>query len=101
MDSGLNAEDITQIQSVFSRYENIVEVKLYGSRAMGNFKTFSDIDLTLIGENIDSTQLNEIDTLLDELNLPYKFDVSIFNQINNQEFLNHISRVGKTVYKSP
>lgn len=100
MDTGLTQEDILKIQSVFSQYKNIKEVVLYGSRAVGNYKPASDIDLTLVGDNLDLTQLNEIELQLDDLYLPYKFDVSIFNRIENPDLLNHIERVGKIVYKA-
>jgi predicted nucleotidyltransferase len=48
---GLDNEIISSICAVFEKYENIAEVILYGSRAKGNFKKGSDIDLTLIGDH--------------------------------------------------
>ncbi|MCH7410072.1 nucleotidyltransferase domain-containing protein [Belliella sp. DSM 111904] len=72
---------------------------IYGSRAMGNFKPASDIDLSLIGSDIDLSLQTEIAYDLDDLMLPYKFDISIYNRINNPEFIKHINRVGKEIYK--
>ena len=65
---------------------------------MGNFKPASDIDLTLKGENIDLSLLTEIEFDLDDLMLPYKFDISIYNSITNPDFLDHINRMGKEFY---
>lgn len=100
MNTGLSDVDIKNIQSIFGRHKNINKVILYGSRASGTHKPASDIDLTLVGNDIFLTQLNEIENQLDELNLPYKFDISIHNQIDNDDLLQHIKRVGKVFYSS-
>ena len=65
---------------------------------MGNFKPYSDIDLTMIGTNLDLTIQQKIETQLDDLLLPYKIDLSIFQQIKNQDLIDHITRVGKKFY---
>jgi predicted nucleotidyltransferase len=97
--SGLTKEDIYNIKSVFSNYPQIEEALLYGSRAMGNYKPASDIDISLIGDEIDLSLINQIEFDLDDLMLPYKFDLSIYHKIKNPEFLDHINRVGKNIYK--
>src|SRR5690606_18821108 len=97
--SGLTKEEITSIRAVFSKYQQVEEVLIYGSRAMGNFKPASDIDLTLIGKDIDLSLQTKIEFDLDDLMLPYKFDISIYDKITNPEFLDHINRVGKEIYK--
>ena len=84
----------------FEPYENLSEVVLYGSRAMGNYRPGSDIDLTLKGEGLDLKTLNKISNDLDDLLLPYCFDLSIFNHIENQNLLGHIQRVGTVIYRS-
>ncbi|MEQ6120533.1 nucleotidyltransferase domain-containing protein [Reichenbachiella sp. MALMAid0571] len=96
--SGLTQEDTDNIKAVFSKYSQIEKVLLYGSRAMGNYKPASDIDLTLIGSNIDLSLLLKIEFDLDDLMLPYKFDVSIYDKITNPSFIDHINRVGKEFY---
>jgi predicted nucleotidyltransferase len=97
--SGLTKEEVADIEAVFSKYPQIEKVMIYGSRAKGNFKPASDIDLTLIGENIDLSLQTNIEFDLDDLMLPYKFDISIYSKITNPEFLDHINRVGKEFYK--
>ena len=97
--SGLTKEEINSIREVFSRYQQIEEVLIYGSRAMGNFKPASDINLTLIGKNIDLSLQTKIEFDLDYLMLPYKFYISIYDKITNPKFLEHINRVGKEFYK--
>jgi len=93
---GLQNTTIEAINSVFREYQNIDEVVLYGSRAKGDYKTGSDIDLVLKGEELSLTDLLSIENELDDLMLPYKIDVSLYHQINNSELIEHIQRVGMT-----
>ena len=96
---GLKQSTLQDIQKVFSTFSEVEEVVLYGSRAKGNFKKGSDIDLTIKGENLNLKIINKISLSLDNLYLPYTFDLSIFNHISSSELIDHIQRVGKVFYK--
>ncbi|HOV13014.1 MAG TPA: nucleotidyltransferase domain-containing protein [Spirochaetota bacterium] len=96
---GLNEDVINKINNVFIKYPEIEEVILYGSRAKGNFKNRSDIDLTITGENINLTLINKIINDLDDLLLPYTIDLSDFKSISNSDLIDHIKRVGIVFYK--
>ncbi len=97
---GLNHADLDQSRKVFSRYPQVEKAILYGSRAMGTHKTGSDIDLTLCGtDGMTLDILYRIMEDLDNLLLPYTFDLSIFNLIKDQDVISHIHRVGSTFYK--
>ena len=98
MNYGLKEEVIKKIGSLFSNYAQIEKVILYGSRAKGNFTDGSDIDLTLIGNGLEFNTLLKILTDIDNLMLPYKFDISLYNSISDVELLDHIKRVGKYLY---
>jgi uncharacterized protein len=95
---GLEDLDIQKIQSVFTQFPEIQKVIIYGSRAKGNFKMGSDIDLTIHGENLSFSTLLSIRGKLDDLNLPYLFDVSIFTSLENLDLIKHINRVGQEFY---
>jgi len=96
---GLKKETIKQINCIFARYEEIDEAVLYGSRAKGNYKPGSDIDLTLKGDKLNLKLLNKISLDLDDLLLPYSFDLSIFHHIGNLDLIEHIERVKRVFYK--
>lgn len=100
MSFGLAEDVVKRIQSVFARYPEIDQVVIYGSRAKGTFRTGSDIDLTLKGHNLTERHLSLIQQALDDLNTPYLFDVSIFEQLAAPDLENHITRVGKVFYQS-
>jgi uncharacterized protein len=86
------------MQKVFADFVEIEKVIIYGSRAKGNFKPSSDIDLTLIGSNIDLTVRDRISAEIDDLLLPYRVDLSIYSLLSNQYLIDHINRIGEIFY---
>ena len=94
MKYGLKKKHIAKIKDIFAGHKEIESVILYGSRAKGKHRPGSDIDLTLNGKNINLHLLNKISVELDDLLLPYTFDLSIFDQVSNSDLLDHIERVG-------
>ncbi len=96
-DIGIDIKIIESIKNIFSEYPEVEQVILYGSRAKGNFRPSSDIDLTIKG-SINLSILNKIEQEIDNLNTPYTFDISIFNHISNTDLLSHIERVGIVFY---
>ena len=95
---GLKTSDLDRIAMVFAKYPAIKKAVIFGSRAMGNHREFSDIDISLIGPTIDLTLQNKIENELDDLLLPYKFDIIVFEKINNKDLIDHILRVGKEIF---
>ena len=95
MEFGLTDSDRQKIDSVLVKYPAVEQAIIYGSRAKGNYRNGSDIDLTLLGEKLDLTTLLIIETELDDLLLPYTIDLSIFHKISNPDLVEHITRVGK------
>ena len=97
---GLIDKDIRAIRDIFTHYPQVEKCVIYGSRAKGNYKIGSDIDLTLYGgNNLDLGVLLRIMEELDDLMLPYTFDVSIFRCIENSDMIAHIRRVGLLFYE--
>ena len=98
MKFGLKQETLEKINNVFQHYEQVEEVILYGSRAKGNYKEGSDIDLTIKGKDLNIFLLNKISDDLDNLMLPYKFDLSIYNYLQNLDIIDHIEKIGVNFY---
>ncbi len=97
---GLQERDINYILEAVKKYPEIEEVILFGSRAMGNYKKGSDVDLALIGENIDQHTIRRMTDDLNEVYpLPYFFDVVNYHAITNEALQEHINTVGKSIYK--
>jgi len=85
--------ELEAIRSIFRRHPEVTEVKLFGSRAKGTHQPNSDIDLALWGD-IDALAAEAIAAELDELPLPYHFDVKAFATIQLPALREHIERVG-------
>lgn len=98
MKYGLKPHIIRRINHVFSSHPKIEQGILYGSRAKGNYRQGSDIDIALKGNRLDLTEQFRIENELDELLLPYKIDISIYHKIENKDLINHIDRAGKVLY---
>jgi len=96
---GLKNIHIEQMKSVFADYSDIDKAILYGSRAKGNYREGSDIDISLVGSNLNLNTLLRIENELDDLLLPYNIDVSIFEKIENKDLTEHIRRDGVVIYK--
>ena len=101
MKFGLEEKVIDAVNQCLNKYKEIEEAIIYGSRAKGNYKNGSDIDLTIKGENFSLSKLLQLENEIDDLLLPYKFDISIYHQIDSADLRDHINRVGKVFYAKP
>ena len=96
---GLLQPDLDIVLSVLSEFPNIKEAVIFGSRAKGNFRNGSDVDIALKGENINLEIVTNISYRLNEETiLPYKFDVLDYQNINNSKLTEHINRKGISFY---
>ncbi len=91
---GLSNDHLSSIKIVLQKYPQIEKTQIIGSRAMGNYQNYSDIDLVLYG-NINQDLHGKIKQELEDLPISYTFDVLIFNEINSPTLLDHIQKEGK------
>lgn len=96
---GLSESTINKFYSVFVNYPEIEEVIVYGSRAKGNFRNGSDIDISLKGNNLTPLLSAKVWLDIDELNTPYLVDLSIYELLSSESLKSHIERIGKVFYK--
>lgn len=95
---GLKSSDIDLIVKTLRRYPEVEEAMIFGSRAMGNYKPGSDVDIALKG-NVTSHAVTNISAELNEqLPLPYKFDVVAYSAITHKPLIEHIDQYGKQFY---
>ena len=94
---GLQDSEQELIREVLRRHAEVTAAKIFGSRAKGNSQPASDIDLALWG-NVSASLVATIAGELDELPLPYTFDVQAYDDVKHQPLREHIDRVGKTFY---
>ena len=98
MNCGLSHRDLDLMGGVFQRHPKLAEVKLFGSRALGTHRPSSDIDLAVWG--LDEMEGQRLASDLDELPLPYKFDVISMATLPHAPLREHIEDVGQTLYRA-
>jgi predicted nucleotidyltransferase len=98
---GLSDYTIQTLNEIFKKYHGIQKVMLYGSRAKGNYKVGSDIDIAVRADNtFQYNDLLRISRDFDDSDMPYFVDVSIYDKLENAELKKHIDRIGKVLYDS-
>ena len=96
---GLSDTVIKELQDVFRRHANIKKVLIFGSRSKGNYREGSDIDLAVVGNNIDYNQLLSILCEIDDLGLLYSVDLLDYTKKKGTPIGDHIDRVGQVFYE--
>lgn len=97
---GLPETSLSALQSVLSRHSRVMEARIYGSRAKGNHRPGSDVDLTLFGPALNDRDLLRIEIEIEALGLPYSVDLSLFDQIEDAALRSHIDRIGQVFFRS-
>ena len=88
---GLKDDDLNSIKNIL-KTNHVDKAIIFGSRAKGNYKKGSDVDIAIIGDERKVAYcLNE------ESNLAYFFDIVNLEKIQNTSLMEHINRVGKVV----
>jgi len=96
---GLTERDMKTIRSVFESFPEVKTVHLFGSRAKGNYRLGSDVDLAIMDKGVNSTTLSRLIWEFEESSLPYNIDLVDFTKLTKQEFIEHINRVGVPFYR--
>jgi len=96
---GLSEKELSILSEVFSQFDAIEEVILFGSRAHGTYQKASDVDLAIKGKNIDLNTLSKLKYSLEEqTRLPYFFDVVIYDKISDKALKMAIDEGGERIY---
>ena len=93
---GINDKSFEEMISLFKSFDNLDVVYIFGSRARGDYKTASDIDLAI--ETSDDIKLRLLG-MLEEIRCILKFDVVDINNIGNEKLLENIKKDGILIYK--
>lgn len=100
MSIGLSEVDIEYIVDAIAKFREIKKAVIFGSRAKGNYKAGSDIDIAIYGDDITFDTVSSLHSLLeDESPLPYLFDIVDYTHLDHKELREHIDRVGIIIYE--
>jgi predicted nucleotidyltransferase len=96
---GLTERDRQQIIEAIRQFDEILVVVLFGSRAKGNYKLGSDVDLAVKGDRITHRTVAQLADLLNEdTPLPYYFDIVHYDALEIAPLVEHIDRIGIVIY---
>lgn len=95
---GLLSQNIEDIRRIFMSVPSVQEAIVYGSRARGDNRRYSDLDITLRGDDISDGDMTKIYFMIDDLLLPYTVDLSIYSHIRNEKLIANIINEGKLLY---
>jgi predicted nucleotidyltransferase len=99
MNFGLSEKCIEMMVSALCQYKEIEKAGIFGSRARGNYKNGSDVDLVIYGPQITSNIVLRLSMQLnEELPLPYYFDIVHYESIKDQAFKDQIDTDGKRLW---
>jgi predicted nucleotidyltransferase len=93
----LTHHELELVRGVFGRHPGVATAILFGSRAKGTHSTRSDVDLAVTG-NVTPLEAEAIAAELEELPLPYHFEVQPLGRITHRPLRDHIERVGISIY---
>ena len=97
---GIYDKSYSLILESFKTFPKITKAYIFGSRAMGNYKKGSDIDIAIFGEQVDFKTTSGLHAKLnEELPIPYFVDVVNFNNIDVESLKQHILTEGKLIYE--
>ena len=96
---GISDLSFEQLQKALTKYSEVKYAKIFGSRAINTFKNGSDIDIALMGENVNQTTIDKLNNYIDEETvIPYYIDFICYNTLNNETLKEHIDTFGLTFY---
>ena len=95
---GLSDNELQTLRKILGIYgENINKVAIFGSRANGKYKEYSDIDLVIYGD-LDKRELDRLNTLIDECNIGLSIDIKSYRHIEHLPLKRHIDEKGKILF---
>lgn len=100
MNYGIKDDYWNRLETVFVSHKNIEKVILYGSRAKGTNRMYSDVDIVLVGEKINNREYTNIIQEIDDLLLPFIFDISVYHSIKDSNLIESINRTGVIIYEN-
>jgi len=95
MNFGLRDGDLDNIIATIQQFCEIEKAAIFGSRAKGNYKPGSDLDIAIWGDDISFSTISRLHAILEEESpMPYFFDIVDYSHLNHEELKSHIDRAG-------
>lgn len=101
MNFGLSETDLEYIINTIEHFPEIEKAVIFGSRAKGNYKPGSDVDIAIYGKKVTFDILSKLHSMLEDSSpMPYMFDIVDYTHSNHKELKEHIKRAGRVIWQS-
>lgn len=91
---GLKERHRGAIIEILAAHPKVERIVLFGSRAWGNFRPQSDIDLALYGEELTWDDLTKLKEKLEETTIPYRIDLLLVRDLEDRGLREQIEKHG-------
>jgi predicted nucleotidyltransferase len=95
---GLTKRDMQTIRDIFLQFPEVEKAFIFGSRAKGNYRPGSDIDLAIMDKGVSNLTIRKLYAAFEEGSLPYRVDPAHFPSLTSPEFIAHIQSAGVPFY---
>jgi len=95
---GLNEDTLNTISEIFEANSKVDKAIVFGSRAKGNYRPDSDIDIAVKGFDLTLDDILKMQVAFEEKRIKYKIDVVDYHTIKEKALTEHIDRVGIEMY---
>lgn len=100
-DFGLSDAIHQDLQQVFSQFPQIEQVLIFGSRAKGNYREGSDVDLAVFASAMTDSEFTTLWARVDNLPILFKIDLIHWNTLEKETLKQKILAEGRIFYKGP
>ncbi|SEJ86652.1 nucleotidyltransferase substrate binding protein, HI0074 family [Propionispira arboris] len=83
-----------KIKMIAFNYPDIYKIILFGSRARGDFRSSSDIDLAIFSQSESSLEVANFTNDIEKLDTLFKFDIVFINPLTDEKLLANINKEG-------
>lgn len=98
-ETGISKRFISELQKYCLTNDQIEKILLFGSRARGDYKSSSDIDLAIFTGKSSHTQQNLIEQDIHEMLTPLKIDVVFMDRLTKEKLIANIKKEGVVIYE--
>lgn len=98
MKFGLEQHIIDKLIAVFEQNPKVDKAIVFGSRAMGNYRPDSDIDIAIKGQDLNTDDIIAMSVAFEEKGITHKIDLLNYHTIKEPDLKDHIDRVGIELY---
>jgi len=98
LEYGLTTDDILTLRRILGKYPDILEVRIFGSRATENYHAGSDVDLAVMNPGVSAKVIRQVRSDFEDSNLPYFVDLINCPELNHPGLMEQIIWAGRSFY---